>query len=93
MQQLPAQDMVKVWVQLLIVLVQIGKQAICTWATAEYGRQKSPSSESCAVLGEETKNTGDFHQLVIVVLAMEERLLSEYLQGQTPFWIQCFELG
>mmetsp|Transcript_14153 Transcript_14153/g.26511 ORF Transcript_14153/g.26511 Transcript_14153/m.26511 type:complete len:211 (+) Transcript_14153:202-834(+) len=52
--RMPAQNVVKVRVQFLIVLVQIGEQAICA------------------------KHASDFHKLVVIVLAVEERLLAEY---------------
>ena len=37
----PAQNMVKVWVQFLIVLVQIGEQAISSWPGISYQLFKS----------------------------------------------------
>ena len=42
----------------------------------------------------ETKNAGNFYQLVVVVLAMEEGLLSEHLQrvlGEAMAKTACFE--
>ena len=77
----PAQNVVEVWIQFLIVLVQIGEQPISSWATRESNQLGQRRRVFSNTSGIRTKYASDFDQLIIIVLAMEKGLLSKDLRS------------